>query len=304
MKLLLVFCLILNASVALSHDLIDTARANGKFTILLKALELTKLDAALDSGTFTVMAPTDDAFAKLPAGVLESLIQNPEALKSILLFHVGNGSQTLKSIQSISGLKTLNGKFLTTKTILSAGLAQADVKADNGIIHVIDSVLIPTANTPENEVRTVAQVDVNRYIGKWYEIARFDQSFQKGCGSTTAEYSLRSKGKINVVNTCKRESGKVTKAKAIASLVDKKTNAKLKVSFVPFLNRFGLFAGDYWIIGLGENYEYAVVAGPDRQYLWFLSRTAKISEQKLNELKSIAEGQGFDLSKLMMTPEY
>lgn len=73
---------------------------------------------------------------------------------------------------------------------------------------------------------------------------------------------------------------------------------------MPFLNRFGLFAGDYWIIGLGDNYEYAVVAGPDRQYLWFLSRTAKISEQKLNELKSIAEGQGFDLSKLMMTPEY
>lgn len=304
MKMLLAFFMILNASVAFSHDLIDTARAQGKFTTLLKALEITKLDQALESGTFTVMAPTDEAFAKLPAGVLESLIQNPEALKSILLFHVGAGAQSLKSIQSISGLKTLNGKFLTTKAILNAGLAVTDVKADNGIIHVIDSVLIPTAETPENEIRTVSQVDVNRYIGKWYEIARFDQSFQKGCGSTTAEYSLRKNGKINVKNTCKKQTGKVNIAKAIASVVDKNTNAKLKVSFVPVLNRFGLFAGDYWIIGLGDNYEYAVVAGPDRQYLWFLSRTAKISEQKLNELKAIAEGQGFDLSKLMMTPEY
>lgn len=304
MKLLIAFFMILNASVAMSHDLIDTARSQGKFTVLLKALSITKLDQALESGKFTLMAPTDDAFAKLPAGVLESLIQNPEALKSILLFHVGTGAQTLKSIQSISGLKTLKGKFLTTEAILNAGLVLTDVKADNGIMHVIDSVLIPTATTPENEVSTVALVDVNRYIGKWYEIARFDQRFQKGCGSTTAEYSFRKNGKINVVNTCKKKSGKVTKAKAIASVADKKTNAKLKVSFVPFLNRFGLFAGDYWIISLGNNYEYAVVAGPDRQYLWFLSRTAKISEQKLNELKAIAKGQGFDLSKLMLTPEY
>lgn len=304
MKKLLALFMILNASMALSHDLIDTARSQGKFTTLLKALEITKLDQALESGKFTVMAPTDEAFAKLPAGVLDSLIQNPEALKSILLFHVGSGSQSLKDVQSNSGLKTLSGKFLTTKTILNAGLAITDVKADNGIIHVLNNVLIPNELTPANEVTTVKQVDVNRYVGKWYEIARFDQSFQKGCGSTTAEYSLRKNGKINVVNTCKYKTGKVNKAKAIASVVDKATNAKLKVSFVPFFKRFGLFGGDYWIIALGNNYEYAVVAGPDRNYLWFLSRTAEISEEKLNELKAIAEGQGFDLSKLMITPKF
>ena len=91
MKTLLAFFMILNASVAFSQDIIDTARAQGKFSTLLKALEITKLDQALESGTFTVMAPTDEAFAKLPAGVLDSLIQNPEALKSILLFNVGAG---------------------------------------------------------------------------------------------------------------------------------------------------------------------------------------------------------------------
>jgi apolipoprotein D and lipocalin family protein len=304
MKIFLAFFMIFNASMAFSHDLIDTARSQGKFTILLKALEITNLDKALEAGRFTVMAPTDDAFGKLPPGVLDSLIQNPEALKSILLFHVGSGAKSLKSIQSISGLKTLNGKFLTTKAILNSGLVATDLKADNGILHVISNVLIPTATTPENEIQIVSQVDLNRYVGKWYEIARFDQSFQRGCGSTTAEYSFRGNGKINVVNTCKKQSGKVNKAKAIASVVDKKTNSKLKVSFVPFFNRFGLFAGDYWIIALGENYEYAIVAGPSRQYLWFLSRTAKISEKKLNELIAIAEGQGFDLSKLMMTPKY
>lgn len=304
MKFLMAFFMIMNTSLAFSHDLIDTARAQGKFTTLLKALEITKLDQALTSGHFTVMAPTDDAFAKLPAGTLEALINNPEALKSILLFHVGKGNQPLRSIQAISGLKTLNGKFLTTKTILDAGLSATDIKADNGIIHVVDSVLIPTATTPENEVKTVSQVDVKRYLGKWYEIARFEQSFQKGCGSVTADYSLRSNGKVNVLNTCVFENGTVKTAKAIASVVDKKTNSKLKVSFVPFLNRFGFFAGDYWIIGLGDNYEYAVVGSPDRQYLWFLSRTPSISNEKLNELKQIAESQGFDLSKLMMTPDW
>lgn len=304
MKTLLTLLMILNASWAFSHDIIDTARVQGKFTTLLKALEITKLDQALESGTFTVMAPTDEAFAKLPSGVLDSLIKNPEALKSILLFHVGAGAKNLESIKAISGLKTLSGKFLTTKVILESGLTITDVKASNGIIHVVDSVLIPNDKTPENEVQTVTQVDLNRYFGKWYEVARFEQSFQKGCGSVTAEYSPRGNGKVNVLNTCKYESGKVKRAKAIASVADKKTNAKLKVSFVPFLNRFGLFAGSYWIIGLGKDYEYAVVGGPDRQYLWFLSRTTKISEEKFNELKDIAEGQGFDLSKLNRTPEF
>lgn len=304
MKFLLAAFLIVSTSQAFSHDIIDTARSQGKFTTLLKALQVTKLDQALEDGNFTVMAPTDEAFAKLPDGVLDSLIKNPEALKSILLFHVGKGNETLKSIQAKSGLKTLSGKFLTTKTIVDAGLKITDVKADNGIIHVLDNVLVPNAATPDNEVKTVAAVELNKYLGKWYEIARFDQSFQAGCGSVTAEYSLRGNGKINVVNTCKHENGTVKKAKAIASVVDKKTNAKLKVSFVPFLNRFGLFAGAYWVIGLGQNYEFAVIGGPDRKTLWFLSRTPKLSPEKFAELKQIAESQGYDLSKLMLTPEF
>lgn len=304
MKFLLAAFLIVSTSQAFSHDIIDTARSQGKFTTLLKALQVTKLDQALEDGNFTVMAPTDEAFAKLPDGVLDSLIKNPEALKSILLFHVGKGNETLKSIQAKSGLKTLSGKFLTTKTIVDAGLKITDVKADNGIIHVLDNVLVPNAATPDNEVKTVAAVELNKYLGKWYEIARFDQSFQTGCGSVTAEYSLRGNGKINVVNTCKYENGTVKKAKAIASVVDKKTNAKLKVSFVPFLNRFGLFAGAYWVIGLGQNYEFAVIGGPDRKTLWFLSRTPKLSPEKFAELKQIAESQGYDLSKLMLTPEF
>jgi apolipoprotein D and lipocalin family protein len=304
MKFLMAFFMIVNTSLALSHDIIDTARAQGKFTTLLKALEVTKLDQALATGHFTVMAPTDDAFAKLPDGVLDSLIQNPEALKGILLFHVGKGNEALKSIQAKGGLKTLSGKFLTTKTILNAGLNATDIHTNNGIIHVLDNVLIPSDATPQNEVQTVSKVDVKRYLGRWYEIARFEQSFQKGCGNVTADYSLRANGKVNVLNTCVFENGTVKTAKAIASVVDKKTNSKLKVSFVPFLNRFGFFAGDYWIIGLGDNYEYAVVGSPDRQYLWFLSRTPSISNEKLNELKQIAESQGFDLSKLMMTPDW
>lgn len=304
MKFLFAILMAVNTSVAFSHDIIDTARSQGKFNTLLKALEITKLDQALVGKEFTVMAPTDEAFAKLPSGVLESLINNPEALKSILLFHVGKGSQTLTTIQSNSGLKTLSGKFLTTKVILGAGLNTSDLKTDNGIIHVLDSVLIPSDSSPQNEVSTVSNVDVNRYMGKWYEIARIEQSFQIGCGATTAEYSLRKDGKVNVLNTCKLENGQLKTGKAIASVVDKKTNSKLKVSFVPFFNRFGLFAGKYWIIGLDQNYEYAVVGGPDRKTLWFLSRTSSLSESQFAKLIEIAESQGFDTTKLKVSPTW
>lgn len=153
-------------------------------------------------------------------------------------------------------------------------------------------------------VRTVDSVDIEQYMGTWYEIARFPQFFQRNCGASQAQYELRQDGRVNVVNTCKRtdREGDEISAKAIAKVVDKTTNAKLSVSFLPILRYFGWFGGDYWILELGEDYEYAVVGSPNRQSLWFLSRTPTISDELYEDLKARVAAQGFALERLERSP--
>jgi apolipoprotein D and lipocalin family protein len=119
-----------------------------------------------------------------------------------------------------------------------------------------------------NELEVEPHVELEKYLGKWYEIAHLPARFQEGCSETTAVYSLSRDGNVSVLNECRRK-GKIKQAKGKAKVVDKATGAKLKVIF------FWPFYGDYWIIKLGHNYEYAVVGTPDRRYLWILSRTPK-----------------------------
>jgi apolipoprotein D and lipocalin family protein len=143
-------------------------------------------------------------------------------------------------------------------------------------------------------VQTVPRVDLERYLGVWYEIARYPTSFQKGCLDSSATYSRRADGKIQVVNRCRdAEDGRIREAKGKAWVVDKKSNAKLKVSF------FWPFRGDYWIIDLGREYEYAVVGTPNRKYLWVLSREPVMSDELYEQIVTRAEQQGFKRSKLV-----
>ncbi len=157
-------------------------------------------------------------------------------------------------------------------------------------------------------LRVEQNVDIQKYQGLWYELERFDIKFEKGCGNVTADYTLTKKGKVKVVNTCvkKKKNGKLkTKdAKGVAFVVDKETNARLKVSFVPFFKWLGWFAGDYNIIKLGPNYEYVLVGSQNREYLWILSRTPELSEDTKDMLKAEARSQGFDTSKLIVTPSF
>jgi len=143
----------------------------------------------------------------------------------------------------------------------------------------------------------VRSVDLNRYVGTWYEIARYPNSFQpEDCVATTANYELREDGKINVLNTCRKGSpdGPEKSAKGKAWVVDPLTNAKIKVQF------FWPFSGDYWIIQLGEQYEYAVVGHPDRTYLWILSRTPQIEPDLYIQIIARLKQQGYDPSKLLV----
>lgn len=148
-----------------------------------------------------------------------------------------------------------------------------------------------------NPLETVPYVDITRYTGKWYEISRYPNRFQEGCVGTQATYTLRDDGKISVLNECYEGSfsGKKRKANGTATVVDKKSNAKLKVSF------FWPFSGAYWIIDLGKDYEYAVVGHPDRKYLWILSRTKKMDETLYNEILDRLKAKGYDTSKLIKT---
>jgi apolipoprotein D and lipocalin family protein len=144
----------------------------------------------------------------------------------------------------------------------------------------------------------VTYVDLNRYTGNWYEIARFPNRFQKKCvGNTTANYSFKPNGDIQVVNRCKKADGSYLDAVGKAKVVDKKTNAKLKVSF------FWIFYGAYWIIDLDPNYQYAVVGHPDKTYCWILSRTPRMSEKIYNEILQRLEAKGYDTKKLTKTPQ-
>ena len=144
-------------------------------------------------------------------------------------------------------------------------------------------------------LQTVKKVDINSYLGEWYEIARYEHFFEKGCSDAKATYSLKENGEINVLNECIKE-GKLSQAKGVAYATDA-TNAKLKVSF------FRPFYGNYWILMLGENYEYALVGEESREYLWILSRENSISQElKTTILKKLPE-LGYTQDKLVWTQQ-
>lgn len=147
--------------------------------------------------------------------------------------------------------------------------------------------------------QVVSYVDLKRYTGTWYEIARYPNRFQEGCLGTTATYTPLEDGRIGVLNQCRKGTleGVISSAKGKAWVVDRETNAKLKVSF------FWPFTGDYWVIDLGENYEYAVVGHPDRKYLWILSRTPEMDEGLYQRILEKLRMQAYDISKLVKTPQ-
>jgi apolipoprotein D and lipocalin family protein len=144
------------------------------------------------------------------------------------------------------------------------------------------------------ELRTVPSVDLNRYVGKWFEIARYPNRFEKACASdVTAQYTLRPNGKIEVVNSCRKADGKIKTSSGSAKIADTQSNAKLKVTF------FWPFYGNYWIIDLDPDYRYAVVSEPGRDYLWILSRTPKLEPAVYDAITNRLRQNGFDPSRLI-----
>lgn len=153
-----------------------------------------------------------------------------------------------------------------------------------------------------SEIPTAHYVDLNRYIGKWYEIASIPQSFQKQCvKNTTAEYSFAEDDLIKVLNSCETKTGDRSVAEGRAKVVDQATNSKLKVTFVKLIKWVFAFGGNYWILDVSEDYSYALIGDPTLEYAWILARTPAVEKTKLVAIESKYKALGYDTCKILMS---
>lgn len=148
------------------------------------------------------------------------------------------------------------------------------------------------ANVPE----PAKPVDLQQYLGLWYELARYDQRFERGCEAVTAEYALRHDGSIEVVNRCRKPHGETKEARGVARVVDPESNAKLKVRF------FGPFGGDYWVLDHADDYTWSIVGEPSGRYLWLLTRDPRPANEVRQALVRRAGELGYDTSLLLFDP--
>ena len=149
-------------------------------------------------------------------------------------------------------------------------------------------------------------VDLSRYAGRWYEIARLPNRFQENCaGDVAATYTLRPDGRVRVVNECRRADGSITRAEGVARRAqDDGPASRLKVRFAPgWLSFLPFVWGDYWILELDREYRYAMVGDPERKYLWILGRDPAMDDATYERLVLSAVRLGFDTRKLMRTPQ-
>lgn len=152
-------------------------------------------------------------------------------------------------------------------------------------------------------VQAVDAVDLTRYAGDWFEIARFPNRFQDECaGDVRATYVARPDGRMDVTNRCSGQSGDTIEARGVARVVDAQTRAKLEVRFAPaWLSWLPMVWGDYWVIGLAHDYSWAVVGSPDREYLWILARMPALDWERHSLALATASANGYDVSRLTTT---
>jgi apolipoprotein D and lipocalin family protein len=161
------------------------------------------------------------------------------------------------------------------------------------------------AQQGDQAVKTIVVLDVSRYLGTWYEIAKFPNWFQKKCVSNTkAVYSAKPDGNLRVLNSCKTAGGDISEAEGLARQIGSKDSPKLEVRFAPeWLSFLPLVWGDYWVIDLDPQYQLAAVSDPRREYLWVLSRTPQLDPKVYADLLQRLKQQQFDIQKLEITAQ-
>lgn len=162
------------------------------------------------------------------------------------------------------------------------------------VVGILASGLSAAAPAP---LTTVPSVDLQRYLGTWHELARYDNWFQdEDCVNVTAEYGIDEDGDVSVLNTCRDAAGAVTEtAEGYARVVEGSGNARLRVSF------FWPFFGDYWVVALADDYSWVIVSEPGRDYLWILTRSAQTPDTERDALVAKATELGFDPKRLVFS---
>lgn len=174
-------------------------------------------------------------------------------------------------------------------------------------LHAVAGDVAPGKNgqNANGALNTISALDLPRYMGTWFEIAKFPNWFQKKCtGGTKAEYTLTNDGMVQVINRCRLNSGEMSEAIGAARQIGPPTSPKLEVRFAPeWLSFLPFVWGDYWVIDLDENYQLVAVSEPKKEYLWILARTPSIDPNAYNALLARLSQKGFDLRKLELTKQ-
>lgn len=223
----------------------------------------------------------------------------------VLIFDKG-GSQLYRFVSRSAGehpsphelLDVLEGVSASTRQVESSSRVVTTVVAG-----VLSLALSASASTGSPAVTAVPRVDLDRYAGTWFEVARYENRFQRECASdVTATYVLRPDQKISVINMCRTQEGRSIRAEGLARVVQGSNGARLEVRFAPaYLSWLPLVWADYWVLGLANDYRWAVVGTPDRRYLWILSRTPEASAADFAQAVEVARANGFDPDRLQRT---
>ena len=174
-----------------------------------------------------------------------------------------------------------------------------------GVLLISLSATHANAQQDTQSVRTITALDVPRYLGTWYEIAKFPNWFQKKCVSNTkAVYTAKPDGNLRVLNSCSTANGEISEAEGLARQIGPKDSPKLEVRFAPeWLSFLPMVWGDYWVIDLDSQYQVAAVSDPRREYLWVLSRTPQLDPKVYDDLLQRLKQQQFDIQKLERTSQ-
>ena len=186
--------------------------------------------------------------------------------------------------------------FMHTRTLLLSIL---------GFLLIFIGASQVSAQQADQTVKTIATLDVPRYLGTWYEIAKFPNWFQKKCvGNTKAVYTAKPDGNLRVLNSCKTANGETSEAEGAARQIGAKDSPRLEVRFAPeWLSFLPLVWGDYWVIDLDPQYQVVAVSDPRREYLWVLSRTPQLDPKVYEDLLLRLKQQQFDVRKLELTSQ-
>jgi apolipoprotein D and lipocalin family protein len=197
----------------------------------------------------------------------------------------------------------MKGYFMTTKNFSQASLKIAKIAIGSAVLLGLGATTMAYAQ--KQSLPTVEKVELDRYLGIWYEVARKPLYFQNKCNrDVTATYTLNENGNIVVDNRCIKKDGEQTQSGGEAFVQNPPQNTKLKVSFLPdFIRWIPVGRGDYWVLKLDENYQTVLVGEPKRKYMWILSRDPQLDKNVVNEYLQYAQSVGYDLSDVIHTKQ-